>query len=142
MLRELFIDPFQIGDTHGIIVSVLLWSLVLLIVGFVLWIAWCSLDTYGVDERVIRGVVKDKHHKESYTTIYMQKIGNATVPQTITHPERWWLEVSTQYGEGEVDVNEDQYIGVKEWDRILVGGKLGKFSGKFYVIRAIIGHRA
>lgn len=86
------------------------WAIALLLISaMVALVVACKDDP---NDPIIGGVVVDKRHRASYTTI--------TFPVINRYPERWFLTVEVEYESGRT-ATKQLSVSREDWERMKVG---------------------
>ena len=128
---DIFIDVFRDGGM-GIIMGIIMWLLGLVLVGGLLWGAFYLADTAGQAEQRTIGTVDSKEFvRQHLSTTYVMS-GQAMVPITQNIPDKWYLGLTSEKGEGTLEVAEIIFERVKEGEQVEIQFKSGRITQGFY----------
>ena len=135
-LYEVLIEPFNDGYI-GCVFGCFMWFFTLVVMGFIFYGMYYSVDSVGTPIKQGMGVVIRKEFTPAYSTTTMVMSGNVMVPVTNHYPDSWNVTVENDYGIDSINVSHSYYNNIKKGNWVKIEFCTGRMSGGFYLKKVL-----
>ena len=129
---DMLIDPFTDGF-WSILLGILMWILMLLVVGFILWGSLYLIDSVGLKEKQGKGIVIEKWFEPAHTYTTLIMVGKVSVPQIHSVPDTWKAKIKIK------DITDDVSFYESDWNTLNINQsvnctyKNGRICNSLYI---------
>ena len=129
---DMLIDPFTDGF-WSILLGILMWILMLLVVGLILWGSLYLIDSVGLKEKQGKGIVIEKWFEPAHTYTTLIMVEKVSVPQIHSVPDTWKAKIKIK------DITDDVSFYESDWNTLNINQsvnctyKNGRICNSLYI---------